>query len=127
MYMDSFVQTPCSRSLPKGTRIALRRTARAAACWDKALLLNGLECRAPPGNCKLRFVSRSEDVWYSNSPRTRAKRAAGAARCGSSKRQRLQSFMNSRMGEGCLNALAGLGPPQSAPLPSEHKLKPLEA
>ena len=27
--------------------------------WDKAILLNGLECRAGVGSCKLRFAHRS--------------------------------------------------------------------
>eukprot|EP00966_Prymnesium_polylepis_P306878 7091326-Prymnesium_polylepis.1 len=63
-YMDSFVQTSSGRGQPKGARIVLPRTARklAARSWEGALLLNGLECRAQVGGCKLRFVSRSEDV-----------------------------------------------------------------
>lgn len=126
--MDSFVQTSSSRSLPKGARVMLPRNVQnlSETNLDKALLLNGLECRAQVGTCKLRFVSRSEDVWYSNMPRTAAKRAAAAARRESHKRQRLQNFICARYSETGSNVLAGLGHPQPAPLPSAHKLKPVD-
>ncbi|KAL1524465.1 hypothetical protein AB1Y20_019359 [Prymnesium parvum] len=130
-YMDSFVQTSCGRSPPKGSHPVLLRTLGKvnAVSWDKAVLLNGLECRAQVGGWKLRFVTRSEDVWYSNVRRNPAKRAAASSRRNASKRQRLQSIMDARQSEAgvnAVNALAGMGAPQRAPLPSAHKLRPLD-
>jgi hypothetical protein len=94
--------------------------------WEKALLLNGLECRAALGGCKLRFVSRSEDVWCSNVRRNSIKRAASALANATVKRQRMASLLEAPPSDPSANALAGLGKPTAVPLPSQHVLKPLE-
>ena len=39
---------------------------------------------------------------------------------------RWRAVLDSRLRDGGINALAGLGEPKPAPLPSAHKLKPLE-
>jgi len=93
--------------------------------WDKAVLRNGLECRAAVGSCKLRFVTRSEDIWFANGLRTAAKRASSHPGGGAAKRQRLSAMLAGTR-EGGPNALSGLPPPTPAPLPRAHKLKPVE-
>ena len=86
--------------------------------------------RLPPaaaaaGGCKLRFVSRSEDVWYSNA-RKSAKRRAGVQAAASAKRQRFNSWVEQRPRDAQANGLVGLGAPCAAPLPSAHEFRPLE-
>ena len=84
-YMDSYVQVAssgASSSRLKATTspLLLQRTVRRTRnrAWNKAVILNGLECRAALGSCKLRFVTESEDLWYSNARRI-GKPAAKAA------------------------------------------------
>jgi len=128
-YMDSFIQTTCGNTRPKGSSssVMMRRGSRSTVKrWDKAVLLNGLECRAAVGGCKLRFVSRSEDVWYSNVKRSSAKRAAAAEASEASKKRRLATLLESRPKDTATNALAGLGPPSAAPLPCKHTFKPVD-
>ena len=66
-YMDSYVQVAssgASSSRLKATTspLLLQRTVRRtrSRAWNKAVILNGLECRAALGSCKLRFVTESE-------------------------------------------------------------------
>ena len=82
-------------------------------------------CSAVVGSCKLRFVTKSEDLWYSNVKRKAAKRAARKPGGSSAKRQKLGAFLDGKGRDGP-NALAGLPAATPAPLPREHKLKPLE-
>jgi len=85
-YMDSYVQLAASSSAPSSrlkattSALLLQRTVRRtrSRAWNKAVILNGLECRAALGSCKLRFVTQSEDLWYSNARRI-GKPAAKAA------------------------------------------------
>jgi hypothetical protein len=116
----------------KRSRMLLRRTASTKQRrWDATVLRNGLESRIATSTCKLRFVYKTEDVWFSNTKRkaaTRAKRSSTSGGSGA-KRQKLSGFMEARLsrdGAGAINALAGGLPPKRAPLPSHHVLKPLD-
>jgi len=127
-YMQSFVLSAASTSLARAGRSRLllkRTTAMRKRAWEKAVLRNGLECRAAVGSCKLRFVTRSEDVWFANGLRTAAKRASSHPGGGTAKRQRLTAMFGSARDNGP-NALAGLPPATPAPLPRAHKFKPVE-
>ena len=116
----------------KRSRMLLRRTASTKQRrWDSTVLRNGLESRIATSTCKLRFVYKTEDVWFSNTKRkaaTRAKRSSTSGGSGA-KRQKLSGLMEMRLsrdGAGAINALAGGLPPKRAPLPSHHVLKPLD-
>ena len=129
-YMQSFVLSAASTSLARAgrSRLLLKRTmAMRKRSWDKAILRNGLECRAAIGTCKLRFVTKSEDAWFANTPRSAAKRASAHPGGASAKRQRLSSLLDARRSDAGPNVLTGLPPATSAPLPRAHKLKALEA
>ena len=124
--MQSFV---LSVDKAQRSKMLLKRTAAMRKrAWDKTVLRNGLECRSAVGSCKMRFVTYSEDVWFANTARHAAKRASRNLGGSPTKRLRLGSYLESRLPrEGAQNALLGMPQPTSAPLPSAHKLKPLEA
>jgi len=126
-YMQSFAHSAASTSLARAgrSRLLLKRTmAMRKRVWDKTVLRNGLECRAAVGSCKLRFVTRSEDIWFANGLRTAAKRASSHPGGGTAKRRKLKALFVAR--DGGPNVLAGQPPPTPAPLPRAHKLKPSE-
>ena len=126
-YMASFVHVAAAAAGPKGRKGAVllsrgaRRTRKRA--WGKAVLLQGLESRAAVGSCKLRFVSRSEDVWYANAAGGGRKRGAKRDALAAAKRQRLAGWLQKQPRDADANALAGLPPATPAPLPKMHKLK----
>jgi len=125
-YTKSFVLV--SRA-SRSKMLLKRTTATRERQWDATVQRNGLECRTAIGSCKLRFVTRSEDVWFANTLRKAAKRASRSVQGGSkAKRQKLEGLAEKRLPKdaGALNALAGMPPPSRAPLPKQHKLKPLE-
>jgi len=128
-YMRSFMQ--CTRPPPtsvtragKGALLLKRRLKGAKApVWSKALLSNGLECRSSVGGCKLRFVCRSEDVWFATAASRKMKRSGGGG-SSSAKRRKLPAVLDGKGKDGP-NALSGLGAGKMAPLPKAHILKPL--
>ena len=93
---------------------ALRRTRSRS--WARGILLNGLECRAAMGTCKLRFVNRSEDVWYAN----KRKRAAAVQQ----KRQLLDKWVQQRARGAEDNALHGLRSCEPVALPNAQTWQP---
>ena len=135
-YMRSFMQRARSiASLPKSNgrgALLLKRKLRSPRkpLWTKALLSNGLECRSTVGSCKLRFVSRSEDVWFvaaacsAKSAGGKKKRSGGGGG-GGGKRRKLASALEGKGSKDGPNALSGLGSGKMAPLPKQHVLKPL--
>jgi len=120
-YTKSFVLV----SRASRSKMMLRRTAKAAERAAEATVhRNGLECRTAIGSCKLRFVSRTEDVWFANVARKAAKRASLSSKGGSAaKRQKLSALLGGSGGGP--NALEKAPAPSRAPLPKQHKLKPL--
>ena len=80
-YMQAFMQCTRAPSLParsgRNGQLLLKSAMRTPS-WTKALNRPGLECRSAVGSCKLRFVSRSEDLWFSNVKRPAAKRTLPA-------------------------------------------------
>ena len=68
------------------------------------MLLNGLECRAAMGGCRLRFVATSEDLWYANAVR-KSKRAAAEAAV-ATKRQRFSKWLEQQPRDPNFNALS---------------------
>jgi len=124
-YMQSFLLSKRSAALPRASRM-LRRKAMRRPSWEKALLRNGLECRTAVGSCKLRFVWRSEDLWFANTPRAIAKRTSRKPGGSAAKRARLAELLEQRMGRDGVNALAGLGAATRAPLPRDHVMAPRE-
>jgi hypothetical protein len=109
-YMDSYVQVAssgASSSRLKATTSALllQRTVRRTRnrAWNKAVILNGLECRAALGSCKLRFVTESEDLWYSNARRI-GKPAAKAAI--EAKRERFSKWLEQQPRDASFNVLS---------------------
>jgi len=123
-YMRSFMQ--CTRPPPpvvmrsgKGALLLKRRLKAAKKpVWSKSLLSYGLECRSAVGAHKLRFVCRSEDVWFKPSKR-RPPPSSSAP-----KRRKLSAVLDGKGKDGP-NALSGLGAAKMAPLPKQHVLKPL--
>jgi len=133
-YMDSFVQVLSSaqtaRLKSSSAPLMLSRTARRtrARAWSKSVLYNGLECRAAVGTCKLRFVSRSEDLWFANTRRGDAKRKAAHDDTLKAKRQQLAKWVEGRA-EGRPrelqnNALHGLRSNGPAQLPNATTWQP---
>merc|ERR1719424_280357 len=109
-YMDSYVQVAssgASSSRLKATTSALllQRTVRRTRnrAWNKAVILNGLECRAALGSCKLRFVTESEDLWYSNARRI-GKPAAKVAI--DAKRERFSKWLEQQPRDASFNVLS---------------------
>jgi len=109
-YMDSYVQVAssgASSSRLKATTspLLLQRTVRRtrSRAWNKAVILNGLECRAALGSCKLRFVTESEDLWYSNARRI-GKPAAKAAI--EAKRERFSKWLEQQPRDPSYNVLS---------------------
>ena len=100
---------------------------QGAPSWERALLHQGLECRTQLGGCKLRFVCRSEDVWFSNNPpRAPAKRTRARPGGSAAKRRKLTTLMQKKLGKDAgPNALSSQPTATPAPLPSAHKLRPL--
>ena len=92
-YMDSYVQVPAAQ---RPSALLLPRTVRRTSkrAWSKAVLLNGLESRAAMGSCKLRFVTASEDLWYSNARRKSKREAAETAM--TAKRQRFSKWLEQK-------------------------------
>ena len=105
-YMESFVQVASASggrgagasrkgaAHAGGAAVLLPRTVRRTPRvrnWKKVLLLNGLESRAAAGSCKLRFVCRSEDVWYAPRKRKSAGGDAGA------KRPKLEQWLEAQL------------------------------
>ena len=92
-YMDSYVQVPAAQ---RPSSLLLPRTVRRTSkrAWSKAVLLNGLESRAAMGSCKLRFVTASEDLWYSNARRKSKREAAETAMA--AKRQRFSKWLEQK-------------------------------
>ena len=81
------------------------------------MLLQGLESRAV-GSCKLRFVSRSEDVWYANAVGGGRKRAKATP--SPPLRAAPAGWLQKQPRDADANALEP--PPATAPLPKMHKL-----
>jgi paired amphipathic helix protein Sin3a len=134
-YMRSFMQRARSTaSLPKGSKgaLLLKRRLRSPRkpVWGKAMLSNGLECRSTVGSCKLRFVARSEDVWFiaaacGAKPAGGKKKRGGGGGGGGGKRRKLASVLEGKGSKDGPNVLSGLGAAKMAPLPKQHVLKPL--
>jgi len=128
-YMDSFVQVSSSAAQP-ARRLLLARALRKSKArpWRRVVLLNGLECRAAIGSCKLRFVNRSEDVWYSNTPRGSEKRKASREASRASKKQALTRWLDERSEQrgrdAAHNALSGLRATGPVQLPNASTWKP---
>ena len=101
-YMDSYVQVPAAQ---RPSALLLQRTVRRtrSRAWGKAVMLNGLECRAAMGSCKLRFVIDSEDLWYSNARKKSKRDAAEAAM--PAKRQRFSKWLESKPRDPNFNVL----------------------
>jgi len=102
-YMDSYVQVPTAQ---RPSPLLLQRTARRTRhrAWSKAVSLNGLECRAAMGSCKMRFVTDSEDLWFSNA-RKKSKRQAAEVAMGA-KRQRFGKWLDQQPRDAGHNALS---------------------
>ncbi len=116
---------------PKRTKPALllkRALKRVGGVrdWDKALLLNGLECRAALGSCKLRFAHRSEDLWWSPPAGGAAKRARMQGAAVAAKRRKLGAWLKAQPRESGANALSGLSSSGSAQLPNGSTWPPLK-
>lgn len=126
-YMRSFMRCSRAPSLPPRSKrgLLLRKSAMRPPVWGKALLRHGLECRSAVGSRKLRFVSRSEDLWLANTKRLAAKRAAAASIPGgsSAKRRKLAVLLEERLGRDGPNALVGQPAATPAPLPRAHTFK----
>jgi hypothetical protein len=144
--MDSYVQLASRKASSSALVLsrALRRTRSRS--WARGILLNGaaardpnatgprsacraasltspppspragLECRASIGTCKLRFVNRSEDVWYAN----KRKRAAAVQQ----KRQLLDRWVQQRARGADDNALHGLHSRPAVALPNAQTWQP---
>ena len=102
-YMDSYVQVPPAQ---RPSALLLPRTVRRtrSRAWGKAVLLNGLECRAGVGSCKLRFVQASEDLWFSNARRKSKREAAETAMA--AKRQLFSKWLEQKPRDPNYNALS---------------------
>jgi len=126
-YMDSFVSV---NRAPKRTKPAillkraLKKTERGEG--SRSLLLNGLECRAALGSCKLRFANMSEDLWYAPPTLKAAKRARVLRSADTSKRRKLAKWLKAQPREQGANALSGLSSSGPAPLPNASTWRPHE-
>ena len=76
------------------------------------------------GTCKLRFVSRSEDVWYANPRKSGAKRAASLQATRSGKRQQLDKFLGRGDRDPQHNVLVGLRSAGPVQLPNASTWSP---
>ena len=67
-------------------------------------MLNGLESRAAMGSCKLRFVTDSEDLWYSNARKGISKRASTKGAM-DAKRERFSKWLEKQPRDSNYNVL----------------------
>ena len=109
-YMDSYVQL-ASSAAPASRRsstaaLLLQRTVRRTRtrAWHKAVMLNGLESRAAMGSCKLRLVTYSEDLWYSNARKGISKRASTKGAM-DAKRERFSKWLEKQPRDSNYNVL----------------------
>eukprot|EP00967_Tisochrysis_lutea_P019247 scaffold21824_cov28-Tisochrysis_lutea.AAC.4 len=116
------------------TRLIKRQMSTRPRPWESGLLLNGLECRAALGSCKLRrgcgamrplsppiaeivfsllppvrpsFAHRSEDLWFvpSTTPGTKRARSDASAKA---KRRKLNRWLEAQPREAGASVLTGL-------------------
>ena len=119
-YMRSFMQRARSiASLPKSNgrgALLLKRKLRSPRkpLWTSPSSPTALECRSTGGLSKLRFVSRSEDVWFVAAARSAKssggkKKRSGGGGGGGGKRRKLASALEGKGSKDGPNALLGAG------------------